>query len=173
MLKEALSWSRLTDWLIRLAPFVSLQLSPQEGGRWGVWRGWRGINRQPEMGGGTVEEKNEEELREGGVSPSHLCVCWWSCRTWAWHRRPEGRQTTVFYSELSLSLSLSHHAAYCLTSALLKFCREAQQQMDRKREEGRGGGRGRAADERQVTKRRPRGQKQEDMLKNSTTSSRT
>lgn len=38
----------------------------------------------------------------------------------------------------ALSLSLSHHAAYCLTSALLKFCREAQQQMDRKREEGRG-----------------------------------
>lgn len=38
---------------------------------------------------------------------------------------------------------------------------------------GEGGGRGRAVDERQVTKRRPRGQKQEDMLKNSTTSSRT
>lgn len=28
------------------------------------------------------------------------------------------------------------HAAYCLTSALLKFCREARQQMDRGEEGG-------------------------------------
>lgn len=46
-----------------------------------------------------------------------------------------GETNTVF---LDAALSLSCHAAYCLTSALLKFCREAQQQMDRKEgEEGR------------------------------------
>lgn len=43
--------------------------------------------------------------------------------------------------------SLSCHATYCLTSALLKFCREVQQQMDRREgEEGdREGGDGRQA----------------------------
>lgn len=66
-----------------------------------------------------------------------------------------GRQTTKFFWRRSLSC----HEAYCLTSALLKFCREAQQQMDRKegeggREGGRAGGRERTGDERQVTEGR-------------------
>lgn len=68
------------------------------------------------VGGG--QWQRIDMVQRDGVRGSHLGVCWWSCRTLAWRRRPvRGRHK----QKSRIFKSLRSHVASRVTLSLLKF----------------------------------------------------
>lgn len=115
------------DWLISLAAPASSRSAYRKEACGGRWR--------------RMDVVQRDQLRG-----SHLGVCWWSCQTLAWHRRPV-RETNQQTNKKKQFLSLRSQVASGLSSGLLKFCSAT---------DGRRGG------WEEVRERRPRGREQDD-----------